>query len=147
MTGRFCSWWMNGPTQHASQLPTTTTETWGNRECAMKDTAPPAGPQPRGWTWIWVHGASPQLTVELWNECALSKPILGTLPPQVEWPGLQVYILKGKTLRNRNWQLPNSQGDVKYSTGNTVNNIVTTMCGAEWVLEISGGHFVKYMIT
>ena len=29
--------------------------------------------------------------------------------------------------------------------GDIVNNIVITMYGASWVLEISGEHFVKYM--
>ena len=28
---------------------------------------------------------------------------------------------------------------VKYSTGNVGNNIVITVCGARWVLEILGG--------
>ena len=32
---------------------------------------------------------------------------------------------------------------VKYSIGNIVNNIVKTMCGARWVLEISGGALRK----
>ena len=35
-----------------------------------------------------------------------------------------------------NWQLQNSHEDVKYSVGNTVNNIVITMHGARLVLEI-----------
>ena len=34
-------------------------------------------------------------------------------------------------------KLENSHMDVKYTIGNIVNNIVTTMCGAKWVLELS----------
>ena len=45
-----------------------------------------------------------------------------------------------KGLESTNWKLQNSHGDVKYSTGNTVNNIVITMCGARWMLEISRGN-------
>lgn len=45
------------------------------------------------------------------------------------------------------WQLPNSHRDVKYSTGNTVNNIVITIFSARWVMEISGEHSVRYMIS
>ena len=37
--------------------------------------------------------------------------------------------------------------DVKYSIGNRVKSIVTTMYGARWLLEISGDHSVKYMIV
>ena len=33
----------------------------------------------------------------------------------------------------------NSHGDVKFSIGNIVNNIVITMYGARWVLELSRG--------
>ena len=36
--------------------------------------------------------------------------------------------------------------DVKYSTGNIVNNIVITMYGNIWILEISGDHSIMYMI-
>ena len=34
---------------------------------------------------------------------------------------------KVKGLRSTNWQLQNSHGDVKYSIGNIVNNVVITM--------------------
>ena len=34
-------------------------------------------------------------------------------------------------------------GNTKYSIGNIVNNIVITMYGARWVLEISGGTLCK----
>ena len=37
-------------------------------------------------------------------------------------------------------------GGIKESTGNIVNNTVTTMCGVRWVLEIPGEHSVKYVI-
>ena len=43
-----------------------------------------------------------------------------------------------KGLRNTNWQLPNSRGDVKYTIGNIVSNIVITLHGARWVMDISG---------
>ena len=34
--------------------------------------------------------------------------------------------------------LQDGHGDVKYSTGNTVNNIKITMDGARWALDLSG---------
>ena len=40
-------------------------------------------------------------------------------------------------------QLQNSHGDVKYSIGNIINNVVITMYDAQWVLEISGGTLYK----
>ena len=48
-------------------------------------------------------------------------------------------VEKGKGLRSINWELQNSHRDVKYSIGNVVNNIVITMDGARWVLEILRG--------
>ena len=45
---------------------------------------------------------------------------------------------KVKGLRSTNWWLQNSDGDVKYSTGNTVNNIVIAMYRIRWVLDLSG---------
>lgn len=41
---------------------------------------------------------------------------------------------KGEGLRSTDWKLQNSHGDVKYTTGNIVNNII--MYGARWILEI-----------
>ena len=41
----------------------------------------------------------------------------------------------------------NSHEDVKYSIGNTVNNIVITMSGAKWVLEVLGGPHCHVMIV
>ena len=40
---------------------------------------------------------------------------------------------KVKGLRITNWQLQNSQGDVKCRIGNTVNSILITMYGVRWV--------------
>ena len=50
---------------------------------------------------------------------------------------------KVKGLRSTDWELQNSHGDVKYSLGNIVNNIVITMYGARWVLDLFGGPFCK----
>ena len=44
-----------------------------------------------------------------------------------------------KDLRRTECLLQNSHGDVKYSVGDVVNNIVITMYGARWVLKILGG--------
>ena len=38
-----------------------------------------------------------------------------------------------KGLKSTNWQLQSSHGDVKYSVGNVVNNVLITMYGARWV--------------
>ena len=46
---------------------------------------------------------------------------------------------KGEGIKSTNWLLPNSHRDIKYSLGNVDNNVVMTMCGARWALEISGG--------
>ena len=46
---------------------------------------------------------------------------------------------KVKGLRSTNWLLQNSQGDVKYSIGNIVTNVVITTSGIRWVLDSSGG--------
>ena len=35
-------------------------------------------------------------------------------------------------------EVKNSHGNVKYSIGNTVNDVVITLYGARWVLELSG---------
>ena len=52
--------------------------------------------------------------------------------------GLGVWAKKVKGLRSTNWWLQNSDGDVKYSTGNRVNNIVLAMYRIRWVLGLSG---------
>ena len=44
-------------------------------------------------------------------------------------------------LRSINWQLQNSQEDVKSSPGNKVSNTLKTMHGARWE------HFAKYMVV
>ena len=64
-----------------------------------------------------------------------------------EGRGLGGWVKNVKGLRSTNWQSQNSHGDVKYSLGKRVNNIVITLCGARRVLEISGDHFVKHMIV
>lgn len=50
-----------------------------------------------------------------------------------------VRVNKEKRLRSTNWKLHNSHWDVKDSIGNTANNIVITLYGARWILEIWGG--------
>ena len=40
---------------------------------------------------------------------------------------LENWVKKMKELRSTYWQLQNNPGDVKYSMGNTVSNIVITM--------------------
>ena len=47
------------------------------------------------------------------------------------------WVVEVKGLRNINWQLQNSHGDVKYSIGNTVNNVITK-CSVRWVRDLSG---------
>ena len=42
-------------------------------------------------------------------------------------------VKKMKGLRSTNWLLQNSHGDVKYSIGNIVSNIVITIYGVRWV--------------
>ena len=48
-------------------------------------------------------------------------------------------VEKMKDLRNTDWEFQSCHGDVRYSTGNIVNNTEITRYGARWVLEISGG--------
>lgn len=36
-------------------------------------------------------------------------------------------------------------GDVKYSIGNSVNNIIITMFAVRGVLDLLGGHFISYV--
>ena len=48
-----------------------------------------------------------------------------------------------KGLRRTYWQLQNSHRDVKHSIGNIVGNIVITVYGVRWVLEIPGGPLCK----
>ena len=49
---------------------------------------------------------------------------------------------KGKGIKKyklgTNWLFKNSQRDVKYSIGNTVNNILITMYGVRWVQDLWG---------
>lgn len=44
---------------------------------------------------------------------------------------------KGKEVEYTNWYLQNSHRDVKYSIWNTAN-IIVTMYGAKWVLDLLG---------
>ena len=37
------------------------------------------------------------------------------------------------------------QTDVTNSIGNLVNNIVMTVCGARWILDLLGDHFVRHI--
>lgn len=53
---------------------------------------------------------------------------------------------KVRKFKGTNWQLQNGHRVVKYSTGNTVNDILITVYGARWILEISGEQFVKYSV-
>ena len=57
------------------------------------------------------------------------------------------WVRKLKGLQSTIWQLQSSHGDVKYSTGNTVNNAVVTVYGARWELEYWGQPLVKHMIV
>ena len=50
----------------------------------------------------------------------------------VRW-GLGGWVTKVKGLRSTSLLLQNSHGDVKYSIGNIVNNILITMYGVRWV--------------
>ena len=52
-------------------------------------------------------------------------------------------VEKMKDLRNTDWEFQSCHGDVRYSTGNIVNNTEITRYGARWVLEISGGPLRK----
>lgn len=47
--------------------------------------------------------------------------------------GLEGWAKKMKRLVNSNWSLQNSQGGVKYSIENIVNNSLITMHGVIWV--------------
>ena len=52
---------------------------------------------------------------------------------------------KLKRIGVEDWWLQNSDGNVEHSTENTVNNIVITVYGARWVLDLSEDHFVNYI--
>lgn len=51
---------------------------------------------------------------------------------------------KMKDLRSTNWLLQNHHSDVKYGTGNVVNNSVITVNGVRWELELLGHRFLSY---
>ena len=52
-------------------------------------------------------------------------------------------IKKLKGLRSTNWLLKNSHGDVQYSIGNIVNNILITMYGVRWIWNLWGWSLSK----
>ena len=54
---------------------------------------------------------------------------------------------KGEGIKKYRLAVTDGHRDVKYSVGNIVGNTVIPMYGARWVLEILGGHFVKYIIV
>ena len=55
------------------------------------------------------------------------------------WKGkLGEQVKKGKGIRCKMARNKNSHGDVKYNTGNIVNNIVITVYGVRWVLVLAG---------
>ena len=54
------------------------------------------------------------------------------------------WVKKVKRLRTPNWLLQNSHGDVKCSMGNTVNNVVITVCGVRRVWIYQGDSFKSY---
>ena len=62
--------------------------------------------------------------------------------------GSEGWVKKVEGLRSRNWYLQNSYRSIKYSTGNTVN-IVITMYGIRWVLDLSGrsDHLVSSILS
>lgn len=45
----------------------------------------------------------------------------------------------------RDWQMQNSPGDVKYNIGYIHNNAVITMYGVRWVLEYWDHRLVSYI--
>lgn len=52
----------------------------------------------------------------------------------VRWKGVGGWVRKVREFRRPNWLSQNSHRDVKYNTGNPVNNIVITVCSARWEL-------------
>ena len=50
--------------------------------------------------------------------------------------GLGDWVKEVKGLRRTDWQSQDSHGNVKYLTGNIVDNIVITMYGVRWVLDL-----------
>lgn len=50
---------------------------------------------------------------------------------------------KEKGLENINCESQNSHGDMKYRMGNKANNVVKTMHGVRWTLDLSRGGLYK----
>ena len=61
--------------------------------------------------------------------------------------GLGRWVKKVKGLRNTDWLLQNSHGDVKHNTENIVNDILITMYGARWAQDLSGLSLRKLCIV
>lgn len=49
-----------------------------------------------------------------------------------------IWVKKVKELTSTNWQLKNSHKNVKYNIGDIVSNLVITMYGVRWVLDLLG---------
>ena len=54
---------------------------------------------------------------------------------------------KVKGLRSTDRWLQKSHREMKYSTGNTVDNTVIIACGARWVRKYQKEHLAKYVIV
>ena len=54
---------------------------------------------------------------------------------------------KGEEIEKYKLEVTSSHRDVKHGIPDRVSNIVITMYGARWVLDLSGKHFVKYTIV
>ena len=52
---------------------------------------------------------------------------------------------KGNGIKSTGWQLQNSHGNVKFSTGNTVDSNLTVTYSARGYMECRGDHFVTFM--
>ena len=61
--------------------------------------------------------------------------------------GFGGWVRNAKGLRSTSSWLQSAHRDVRYTVGNSVNNIVITMCGARWGLELLEGPTVNYVIV
>ena len=57
--------------------------------------------------------------------------------------GLRVWVKNMEGLRSTIGSDKTVNGDVKQSSGIIVNNIVVTLCGARWALEVTGESLYK----
>ena len=53
--------------------------------------------------------------------------------------------IKGEGIKKQNFYYKVCHGDVIYSIGYRVNEIVVTIYSDYWLLGVCGGHFVKYI--